>query len=71
MEDAGASEETDLFASGEKSIGELNNSNNNDSESNNRSSSSGDKSNENNSAPGFGLLSGLTYLYGGWKLRKK
>ena len=72
IEDRGAVEDTtDLSASREKSAGELNNSNNKDSESNNESSSSGDKSDENKSASGFGLLGGLTCLYGGWKLRKK
>jgi YVTN family beta-propeller protein len=53
-----------------ESNGEFNNSNYSDSESENGSSSNGNKSRENNSAPGFGLLGGLTCLYGGWKLRK-
>ncbi|AAM04962.1 hypothetical protein [Methanosarcina acetivorans] len=63
--------ETNLLASGEKNTGEINNLNNNDSESANKTSSSGDKSSENNSTPGFGLLGGLICLYGSWKLRKK
>jgi hypothetical protein len=69
-------EAANLSISGEKSTEELNNSKNNDSEPDNGTSSKvnssgGNKSSENNSAPGFGLLVGLTCLYGGWKLRKK
>ena len=63
-------EETNLsLAEGKKAV-ELNNSNNNNYESDNNSNSSGNESSKNNSTPGFGLLGGLTSLYGGWKLRK-
>ncbi|MPM66912.1 hypothetical protein SDC9_113825 [bioreactor metagenome] len=68
----GALEETEnLSAAGEKNTGELKSSSNNDSESNNGSNPDADKSGENNSVPGFGLLGSLTCLYGEWKLRKK
>lgn len=47
------------------------NSTNNNSESDNGSSSDVNESSKNNSTPGFGLLESLTFLYGGWRLRKK
>jgi YVTN family beta-propeller protein len=37
----------------------------------NINNSGGNKLSKTNSAPGFGLLGGLTCLYGGWRLRKK
>ena len=59
-EDAGAVKETaNLSTSEEKNTGELNNNSN------------GNKSNENKTIPGFGLLGGLACLYGEWRLRKK
>ena len=64
-------EETNLSSSDEKNAIKLNNSNNNNYESDNDSSSSGNESSKNNSTPGFGLLSGLACLFGGWKFRKK
>jgi len=70
-EDLGVVDETNLSSSEEKNAVELNNSNNNNSESDNGNSSSGNESSKNNSTPGFGLLGGLTCLFGGWKLRKK
>ena len=69
-EDIGV-EETNLSSSDEKNAIKLNNSNNNNYESDNDSSSSGNESSKNNSTPGFGLLSGLACLFGGWKFRKK
>jgi DNA-binding beta-propeller fold protein YncE len=74
-EDIGV-EETNFLSSEEKNTVKLNNSNdnsnnNNDSESDNVSSSSENRSSKNNSTPGFGLLGGLTCLFGGWKLKKK
>lgn len=67
---------TNTLISGEKSTGELNGSTNDDSKAINGNissinNSSGNKSSKINSAPGFGLLGGLTCLYGGWRLRKK
>jgi YVTN family beta-propeller protein len=62
--------ETNLSSSKVKNVVLLNNSNNSDSEFDNSDSSSGNESSKNNSTPGFGLLGGLTSLYGGWKLRK-
>jgi hypothetical protein len=53
----------------EENNGKLNNSTNSDS---GKSSSSGEgKSSAVSYIPGFGLLGGLTCLYGGWKLRRK
>lgn len=64
-------EETNLSLSEEEKTQELNNSKNNNSESDNVSSSSENESSKKNSTPGFGLLSGLVCLCGGWKFRKK
>ncbi|WP_332881705.1 hypothetical protein [Methanosarcina horonobensis] len=69
-------EETSLLSPEEKNAVELNNSNNNSKNDNNSgpdnySSSGGNESRNNNSAPGFGLLEGLTCLYGERRLRKK
>jgi YVTN family beta-propeller protein len=72
-EDTGV-EKTNLSSFDEKNAVELNNSNNKtntNSESDNGISSGENKSNKNDSIPGFGLLGSLTCIYGGWKLRKK
>lgn len=60
----------------EKSTAELNNSKNDDSKpfsknSLNINNSNGNESSKVNPTPGFGLLAGLTCLYGGWRLGKK
>lgn len=75
--DVGVAEDTSNSSiSEEKNAGELNNPGNNNSEPLNENNpkvnnSGGNKTSKNNSIPGFGLLGGLTCLYGGWRLRKK